>query len=117
MPVNTDLEALALDLERVARELDRVRTLRAADIHGRNAIDIGDIFADLHAFAHRVGPAVVPALPCWQTPEQRARDARALARRLGGLPELLASAGPRRPPRLRLILGGAEPKVPARGRK
>ena len=115
MPVNTDREDLALDMERIARDLDRLRRRHAGSLHGRFAADVDDLFAEAFAFAHRVGPEVVGPVPSWLTPDEAQADARRLARRLGGIPELLASAGPRRRPRRKVIRGGAEPKRAARG--
>ena len=101
MQVNTERESLALDLERMARELDRLRVRHDGELHGRPAADVDDIFADTYALAHRLAPELVPATPTWQSPATVDKDARNLARRIADLP-----MPPPRRPRLRIVRGG-----------
>lgn len=104
--INSERQSLALSLELLAREVDLLRQRHRESLHGAAATEVDDIFASAYALAHKQAPELIPPVPRWQSMEEAREDAKRLARRLGRLPELLSAAGPRRRPRLRVLVGG-----------
>lgn len=61
----TPQEALALDLERVARDFDRVRQLHRPVLDSSLDARLSDLFASLYRTAHETAPDLVGEEPHW----------------------------------------------------